>query len=66
MPHLNKFFLSLSVCLLVSFAGYGQKVKFNRGRSVEKNFYAVIPYEELKSKLIIPVEIEGKTYRFMP
>ncbi len=65
MPHLNKFFLSLSVCLLVSFAGYGQKVKFNRGRSVEKNFYAVIPYEELKSKLIIPVEIEGKTYRFL-
>ena len=65
MPHLNKFFLSLSVCLLVSFASYGQKVKFNRGRSVEKNFYAVIPYEELKSKLIIPVEIEGKTYRFL-
>ena len=65
MPHLNNFFLSLSVCLLVSFASDGQKVKFNRGRSVEKNFYAVIPYEELKSKLIIPVEIEGKTYRFL-
>ncbi len=25
----------------------------------------VVPYEELKSKLIFPVQIEGKTYRFL-
>lgn len=65
MTQLNRFFLSFSICLLLVTAIYGQKVKFNRGRSVEKNFYAIVPYEELKSKLIIPVQIEGKTYRFL-
>lgn len=65
MSQLNRFILSLSVCLLCSYITYGQKVKFNRGRSVEKKFYAVVPYEELKSKLIIPVQIEGRTYKFL-
>ncbi len=43
----------------------GQKVKFNKGKALEKSYYIELNYEEIKSKLIIPVEIEGKEYRFL-
>ncbi|MGI9532426.1 retropepsin-like aspartic protease [Lutimonas sp.] len=44
---------------------YGQKVKFNKGKALQRNYYTELAYEQLKSKLIIPVEIEGNSYRFL-
>lgn len=52
-------FLFLSVVI------YGQNVKFNKGRVVQKNYYTEVAYKELKGKLIIPVEIQGNSYRFL-
>ena len=51
--------------LFLSVAIYGQNVKFNKGRVVQKNYYTEVAYEELKGKLIIPVEIQGNSYRFL-
>lgn len=53
------------ICLVFSVKFYGQKVKFNKGKALQRNYYTELAYEELKSKLIIPVEIEGNTYRFL-
>ena len=66
MMHSNRFFSLLFICLLLSsIVAQAQKVKFNKGRSVEKNYYTEVTYEELKGKLIIPVQIEGDTFQFL-
>lgn len=36
----------------------------NQG-SVDANYYTEIPYEWINEKIILPVEIEGETYRFL-
>ena len=51
--------------LLINMGLCAQKVKFNKGRSVVKNYYTEVAYQELKGKLIIPVQIEGETYQFL-
>ena len=48
--------------LLVSLASHAQEL--NDG-STEKNFYTEFNYEYVKGKIIVPVVIEGKTYRFL-
>ena len=53
------------IFLFCSFSGQAQKVKFNKGRPEHKDYYTEITYKELKSKLIIPVIIQGKTYQFL-
>lgn len=55
----------LILFLLCSFSGYTQKVKFNKGRPEHKGYFTEITYKELKSKLIIPVIIQDKTYQFL-
>ncbi len=55
----------LLLIFFISFPNFGQKVKFNKGKVAQKNYYAAVTYDELKSKLIIPVEIEGNSYRFL-
>jgi len=42
-----------------------QNVNFNKGKVVKKNYYAEVPYTELKNKIIIPVKIQGQMYRFL-
>ena len=53
--------LLLFVCLPV----FAQKVNFNKGKVVKKNYYTEVAYTELKNKIIIPVKIQGQTYRFL-
>ena len=55
----------LLLALIVTFSSFGQKVKFNKGRAASKHYYTEITYQELKGKLIIPVTIDGVTYRFL-
>lgn len=53
--------LLLFVCLPV----FAQKVNFNKGKVIEKNYYTEVAYTQLKNKIIIPVKIQGQTYRFL-
>ncbi len=54
------------ICLLFFSIGLsGQKVKFNKGKATQKNYYTEVSYKELKGKLIIPIQIQGHTYRFL-
>ena len=55
-------------CMLLVFGpaiALAQNVKLNRGKPVERKYLAQVPYEDLKGKIIIPVEIQGNTYRFL-
>jgi len=51
--------------LFISLQVFGQKVNFNKGKAVHKNYYTEVAYTTLKNKIIIPVEIQGQTYRFL-
>lgn len=51
--------------LLLSIICNSQKITLNQGITKEQNYYSEIPFEYVNSKIIIPVTIEGKTYRFM-
>ena len=51
--------------LLLSIICNSQKITLNQGITKEQNYYSEIPFEYVNSKIIIPVIIEGKTYRFM-
>jgi len=51
-----------TMLLMVSIVTYGQGL--NEG-STDKNYYTEINYEYVKGKIIIPVVIEDKTYRFI-
>ena len=44
---------------------YAQKTSLDQGRVTTKKYYAEIAYENINGKLIIPVVINGKTYRFL-
>ena len=62
----KKCFTKLVILILFySFSGHTQKVKFNKGRVEHKGYYTEVAYKELKSKLIIPVIIQDKTYQFL-
>jgi len=59
------FYLKYLFLFLVIVPIYGQKVNFNKGKSVNKNFYTEINYTEVQGKIIIPVVIEENTYHFL-
>ena len=59
-----KFKLFL-LALLISQVGQGQNFSLNKGKTQTQDYYTEITFEYVKSKIIIPVEIEGKTYRFI-
>lgn len=42
-----------------------QNARFNHGKASTKQYYTEIPYEYVNGKIIIPVNIENKTYRFL-
>ncbi len=56
-----KHYLLLSL-ILVSYLGFGQT--FNSG-TTQTDFFTEFNYEWINEKIIIPVEIEGQTYRFV-
>jgi len=51
--------------LFVSFPVLGQHINFNKGKVAKKNYYTKVDYTQLKNKIIIPVKIQGQTYRFL-
>ncbi len=62
--------ITKSICLLlfvlVLFSCTTQKqFTHNKGHSVQSDYYSTIPFEWVRNKIIVPVEINGKTYRFL-
>jgi hypothetical protein len=44
---------------------FSQNAKLNSGKVSGRNYYTEIPYEYVNGKIIIPVSIKNKTYRFL-
>lgn len=57
--------LKLSLTLLfINSLIFGQ-INFNQGKINDKEYYEVIPYETEIGKIILPVTVKDKTYRFL-
>ena len=59
-----KSIISLFIILSVNTI-YSQAYTLNIGETKAKNYLEKIPFEFVKEKIIIPVKIEGKIYRFI-
>lgn len=46
-------------------AARAQSFTLNAGGTGQENYFTVIPYENIKGKIIIPVSLQGKKYRFI-
>lgn len=55
----------LFVFLFLLFSGCAKKTYLNLGETSSKNYVEEIPFEQIKKKIIVSVEIEGETYNFM-
>ena len=44
---------------------FAQQVNFDAGIIAQKKFFETIPYESVFGKIVIPVEINNKSYRFL-
>ena len=51
--------------LLLMSNSYAQKIDLNIGEIKNKNYFDKIIFEFVKEKVLVPVKIEGKTYRFI-
>ena len=60
-----KSFFSVGLLLLMIFIAPAQSFKYDKGYIDQKSFYEVIPFEVVHEKIVVPVEINGKTYRFL-
>ncbi|WP_425075489.1 aspartyl protease family protein [Psychroserpens sp. S379A] len=56
------FILFSSVFISTSSA---QRINFKSGKVLSKNYFEELSFKFEKNKIIIPVEIKGKTYRFL-
>ncbi len=55
------FFLSF----WIGIGGHCQSFTFNKGGTSAKNYFEEIPYEAIKNKIVINVEVAGKKHRFL-
>ncbi|MBR9847528.1 MAG: clan AA aspartic protease, partial [Algicola sp.] len=55
----------LILCCCLSVTGYTQSKSFKKGKVKASNYFEKIAFEFEKNKIIIPVDIEGTTYRFL-
>ncbi len=63
---MKKNIISLVVLIMAFVSCTTQKhFSFNRGGATQNFYYTTIPFEWVRSKIIVPVEINGKTYRFI-
>lgn len=63
---MKKNIISLVVLILAFISCTTQKhFSFNSGGATQNFYYTTIPFEWVKNKIIVPVEINGKTYRFI-
>lgn len=57
----------LYVLLLIGFSSFSfaQNLYLNKGKTQEQNYYSEIKFEYINGKIIIPILINDKTYRFL-
>ncbi len=60
----NIYFALLCFYLLIPQISLGQK-NLNKGKATDKDYYTEVAFEFVNGKIIIPVTIENKTYRFL-
>lgn len=53
------------LCLLIPFEVFSQNLSLGQGTVNQKNFYEEIAIELSNNKIIVPVTIDGKTYKFL-
>ena len=56
-----------TILLLFFFATsiFAQNISYNKGKILQKHYLQKIPYEKVKGVPVIPVTINGKTYKFI-
>ncbi|TKG90803.1 hypothetical protein EYV94_23350 [Puteibacter caeruleilacunae] len=59
MKHLSLLLIFLSISIL----SYG--INVNKGCKTAKNYFTEIKIEDYCGRIIVPIKIQGKTYRFM-
>ncbi|MBE8714888.1 retropepsin-like aspartic protease [Sphingobacterium hungaricum] len=57
--------LLIVVFLLLFQAGFGQSLSSKKPKTTAKDYYERIDFEFVNNKIIIPIEINGKVYRFL-
>lgn len=57
--------LILISSLLVTCTFYAQELSFNQGIIQEKNYYEEVDFEIINDKIIVPITINDKTYKFL-
>ena len=58
--------LNISILFLfVSSFLFSQKLAFDQGKINQKNYYEVISFELVNDKIILPVVINNKTFKFL-
>lgn len=60
-----RVFTALIFTVLFATIGFAQRVKLNKGRPVSRSYFSQVTYREIQGKIVIPVEIEDKTYQFL-
>ncbi len=60
----KQYIFALLSLFFIHTSAYTQK-NLNKGKALDKEYYTEIAFEYLKGKIIIPVVIEGVTYRFL-
>jgi len=53
------------ILLLIAQFSFGQNIDFSKGSAATNQYYSEISFEFIKGKIIIPVTIEGKIYKFL-
>lgn len=61
----NKFLLVLIASLLFILSSKAQVFEFNQGGFQEENYLVELPYENIRSKIIVTVEISGQPKKFI-
>ena len=57
-------FLTIALSFMVQ-ALFGQQKSLNVGEINTKNYFERVNFEWIKNKIVVPVKIKGKTYRFI-
>lgn len=61
----TKLLLSVSIYLLYTNFLFSQKINFSQGNLTQKNYYEEVNFEIVLQKIIIPVTINNKEYKFL-
>jgi len=59
-----KLFNYLLIIFTIQFS-FCQNINFSKGKASKQKYYSEISFEFVKGKIIIPVTIEGNTYKFL-